>query len=558
MRHKFDELAKISACIVLLISAATAPVHAAIYPLELVTPRAAGTSPATGQPAISSNHRIFWAYPGIEYNIRAAVLGGAYPFTFSLSNAPAGMTINASTGEISWPSPPPGTSVTPTISVTDAESQTRTASWTITVDATRFIFIDAVNGREFNVANPGTGTISNPFRRIRDLMEGNDYDSKRRNLHANKIAYFRTGTYYIDGYLEDPGTVSLGRMAVLNEFKPVAWLAYPGETPTIDGQCFAASPQIGSRPCNRSAHISFYGNGDNTFIDGFRIINMAYHAFRVEGMGNYQAFRRNVFSRLGPTEPGVNEGWITTISSRTTAMGSYMTIQDNVMEDVDAGCFIKLYTTQRTLIEDNIMRTALDSTGNNTSEGIAIKGGPLDRITVRHNTIYNVAQKGIGGNMHDLNSAEISFNRVYNITTSTGPAVEVNQDGMANNVDIYRNTFLGRVTVRNTDTSDGPFTFSTNVIINNDPGTHIYYESVSAPSRISLSNNLAGSSSQGIIDQNLNLTAAYSNYIGSRGYQLVGVSESLPVPANLSGGGGGGGGGDGTAPAPPVNLRIMP
>lgn len=552
MKHVFST---VSSCMLLLAFAVVEPIHAAIYPLELASPRAAGTSPATGQPAISSNNRIFWAYPGLEYNIRAAVLGGAYPFTFSLSNAPAGMTINTSTGEISWPNPQAGTTATPTITVRDAENTTVTANWTITVDATRFIFLDAVNGREYNVATPGTGTISNPFRRIRDLMEGNDYNSKRRNLHANKIAYFRTGTYYIDGYLEDAGTISLGRMAVLDEFKPVAWLAYPGATPTIDGQCFAASPQIGSRPCNRSAHISFYDTGNNTFIDGFRIINMAYHAFRNAGLGNYQTFRRNVFSRLGPTEGSVNEGWITTISSRTTDMGSYMTIQDNVFEDVDRGCFIKLYTTQRTLIEDNVMRNAFDSTGNNDEEGIAIKGGPLERITVRHNTIYNVGQKGIGGNMHDLNSAEISFNRVYNVTNSTsigGTAVEINQDGMANNVQIYRNTFLGRVSVRNTDSADGPFTFSTNVIINDDPGSHIYYESVSAPSRILLNDNLVGAVSQNVIDQNLNLTSPYANYIGARGYQLIGVSETLPAPANLSGGSGG------TAPAPPQNLRIMP
>lgn len=548
--------ATVSGCALLLSIAVVEPLHAAIYPLELASPRAAGTSSAVGQPAISSNNRIFWAYPGFEYNVRAAVLGGAYPFTFSLSNAPSGMTINASTGEITWPNPPAGTSATPTITVRDAENTAVTASWTITADASRFIFLDAVNGREYNAANPGTGTISNPFRRIRDLMEGNDYDSKRRSFHVNKIAYFRVGTYYIDGYLEDAGTISLGRMAVLDAFKPVAWLAYPGETPTIDGQCFAASPQIGSRACNRSAHISFYGTGNNTFIDGFRIINMAYHAFRVEGMGNYQTFRRNVFSRLGPTEPGVNEGWITTISSRTTVMGSYMTIQDNVFEDVDRGSFIKLYTTQRTLIEDNVMRTAFDSTGGYDTEGIAIKGGPLDRITVRHNTIYNVAQKGIGGNMHDLDSAEISFNRVYNVTNSPslgGTAVEINQDGMANNVHIYRNTFLGRVSVINTDSADGPFVFFTNVIVNDDPGTHIYYYSVSDPSRISFTDNLVGAPAQGIIDQNLNLTSAYSNYIGSRGHQLIGVSETLPAPANLSGGGSGN-----TAPASPQNLRITP
>lgn len=525
----------------------------AIYPLELASPRAAGSSPAAGQPAISANNRIFWAYPGIEYNIRASVLGGAYPFSFSLSNGPSGMTINATTGEISWSSPSAGTAVTPTITVTDAEGSTVRASWTITVDPSRFIFLDSVNGREVDVSNPDSGTLTNPFRRIRDLMEGNDYDSKRRNRHVNKIVYFRNGTYYIDGFLEDAGSLSLGRMAVLDQYKPVAWLAYPGETPTIDGQCFAASPQIGARPCNRSAHISFYDNANNTYIDGFRIINMAYHAFRVAGTGNYQTFRRNRFSRLGPTESSVNEGWITTISSRSSAMGSYMTIQDNIFEDVDRGCFIKLYSTQRTVIEDNIMRNSYDSTGGNDTEGIAIKAEPLDRITVRHNTIYDVTTRGIGGNMHGLYSAEILFNRVYNVRSNYGTAVEINQDGMANNLHVYRNTIVGRVSVRNTDSSDGPFTFFTNVIINSDPGSHIHYDNVSDPSRVVLTNNLVGAPSQNIINQNLNLTSAFSTYVATRGYQLTSAGEPLPTPANF----GSGGGGDSIAPASPANLRVQ-
>ena len=498
----------------------------AVYPLELAFPRASGSAPAEGQPAIGPNHRMFWAYPGIEYNIRASVLGGAYPYSFSLINAPVGMTINASTGEISWSSPPTGMTVTPTITVRDAEQSTVSASWTITVDPRRFIFIDSVNGHEFDAANPGTGTIAKPFKRIRDLMEGDDYASKRRNTFANKIAYFRVGTYYIDGFIENVRTVSLGRMAVLDAYKPVAWLAYPGETPVIDGQCFAAIPQIGARPCNRSAHISFYDTANNTYIDGFRIINMAYHGFRVGGTGHYQVFRRNHFSRLGPTEPGVNEGWITTMSSGSEAMGSYMTIQDNVFEDVDRGCFIKLYATQRTLIEDNIMRTSYDSTGRNDTEGIAIKGGPLDRITVRHNVIYDVVQHAIGGNMHGVHSAEILFNQVYNINNvgnyraGRSTALDINFDGLANNIHVYRNTIVGRVVVRNVDSGGGPFHFLNNVIINNDVGGHIYHERVSDPSRIVATENVLGRPSQNIVDEALNLTTAFSSYLGTHGYQI--------------------------------------
>ncbi|MHC4737359.1 MAG: putative Ig domain-containing protein, partial [Planctomycetota bacterium] len=42
------------------------------------------------------------AYPGIEYNIRLGVIGGRYPYSFSLVDAPSGMSITSDKGEISW------------------------------------------------------------------------------------------------------------------------------------------------------------------------------------------------------------------------------------------------------------------------------------------------------------------------------------------------------------------------------------------------------------------------------------------------------------------------
>jgi hypothetical protein len=516
---------------------APATVHAANYPLELAMPRAANTSPASGMPAISPNHRIFWAYPGLEYNIRPVVVGGLYPYTFSISNAPAGMTIDARTGLIRWPSPPSSGSVTPTITVRDSENTTVSSPWTITVDASRFIFLDSVNGREFDAANPGTGTISNPFRRIRDLYSGSVYASKTISTHVNKIAYFRTGTYFIDGYIEDanPSGGYAGRMAVLDTAKPVAWIAYPGETATIDGQCTGVSPQIGTRPCNYGVHIAMYGNGNNTYIDALRFRNMSVHAFRTAGTGNYQVFRRNQMNLLGPTLPGVNEGFITTITSGSQQMGAYLTIQDNVFENIDRGSCVKLYTTQRTLIEDNVCRNVYDSVGND-SEGFALKGGPLFRITVRNNNIYDIDQKGIGGNMNQLQSAELLYNRISNARLN---ALDINQDGLAGPVWVYRNTIVGQAKVRNTDTTDGPFYFQNNVIINSDPGSHIVVEG-STPSRVIGSNNLVGAASGGIVDGNLNLTSAYASYVGTHGYQTSGST-----------------GGGGTAPSTPQNVRIV-
>jgi hypothetical protein len=508
---------------------AAAPAEAANYPLELVSPRAAGSSPSSGQPAISGNNRIFWAYPGIEYNIRATVIGGKYPYTFSLTNAPAGMTIDASTGTIRWTNPTANAS--PTIVVRDSENQTVSSAWTITVDATRFIFLDAVNGREFDAATPGTGTISNPFRRIRDLYSGSVYASKADNRHINKIAYFRTGTYFIDGYIEDASGNYAGRMAV-TENKPVAWLAYPGQQPTVDGQCSAFSPQLGSRPCNYGRHIAFYGNGNNTYIDGMRFTNMAVHAFRTNGAGNYQTFRRNQFAVNGPTQAGVNQGFITTIASEPG--GNYLSIQDNTFEDIEQGSCVKLYSTNRVLIEDNICRNVRGS----ESEGFAVKGGEMTRVTVRHNTVLNVFQKGIGGNQHTLHSGEFLFNRVQ---SSGNTALDINQDGVAGVIYIERNTFVGRVLVRNTDSADGPFHFRNNVIVSNDTSANrIYLESVSDTSRVQATNNISAAPSQNMVDANLNLTTAFSQYVGTHGHQISGSS-----------------GGGTTAPSTPQNVRIV-
>lgn len=499
------------------------PAMAANYPLELVSPRAANTAPVSGKPAISAANRIFWAYPGLEYNVRAAVIGGAYPYSFELANAPAGMTVNSNTGEISWPNPT--ASASPTLRVTDSEGSSVQGSWTINVDANRFIFIDANRGRDFDAGTPGTGTISNPFRRIRDLYSGNTYAAKTDGRHVNKIAYFRSGTYYIDGFVEDTNGNYAGRMAVLDTAKPVAWIAYPGESPVIDGQCRALSPQIGSRPCNYGTHIAFYGNGNNTYIDGFRFVNFAVHAFRTAGTGNYQVFRRSQYSINGPTVGGVNQGFITTMAGENGAHGNYLTIQDNVFQDIEQGSCIKLYSTQRVLIEDNICR---DVQGGE-SEALAAKGGEMDRVTIRRNTITDFARSGIGGNMHVLLSGEILFNFVSG--NSTRGSLDVNQDGVAGRMYIERNTFVGRVAVNNTDSADGPFYFRNNVIVNSDPGNHLYFGNVTDPSRVVLTDNLVGTPAQGIVDSAGLLTAAYEQFRGIRGHEIGNSSRPLPPTA---------------------------
>jgi hypothetical protein len=209
-----------------------------------------------------------------------------------------------------------------------------------------------------------------------------------------------------------------------------------------------------------------------------------------------------------------------------------MSIQDNVFDDVEQGSCIKLYSTNRILVEDNVCRNVV----GNESEGFSVKGGEMSRVTVRHNVVDNVYQKGIGGNMHTLHSGEILFNRVINSGTL---AVDINQDGVAGEVFIERNTFVGRVMLRNTTSSTGPFRFRNNIIVNTDGDqqnqNHIYYYSVTDPSRVEYTTNLVGTPDDGIVDELGVLTGEYLQYRGIRGAEI----------------------GDEVWPGPPTALRVQ-
>lgn len=150
--------------------------QAANYPLEITNLKPAGTA---GSPASS---RIYHAYPGLVYNIRAAVVGGAYPYTYSLTGAPSGMTIDAQTGEINWPSPTGA--ATPTLVVVDSEGTRVTSAWTVTAATTNFRFVDVVNGRASSAngcsSSCGTGDAASPWR-----TSGTSTATRRRSARSS-------------------------------------------------------------------------------------------------------------------------------------------------------------------------------------------------------------------------------------------------------------------------------------------------------------------------------------------------------------------------------------
>jgi hypothetical protein len=484
------------------------PLFAANYPLELVSPRAVGTSPAAGNAAITAGNRIFKAYPGIEYNIRAVVVGGAYPYVFALSGAPTGMSINTLTGEIRWPSPT-GASTTPTITVTDSEGTQRSSQWTIAVTTNGFHFVDAANG-----SPSGSGTISSPWRTISNMANA-------PNTAAGDVVYFREGTYSV---LDMPQQ-SIGSVWERVEFpanRPNAWIAYPGETPILNfGFVLGGDPGV----LLRLEHTNLYIDGfetRNSRVIGFQTGDGAYGVFRRLTMRDHNLVRVNL--------DGANAAFIMTLSTYSDAdaggnassWGQYLAIQDNEFYDAPADMALKMYSQWKLLIEDNEFHDLFF--------GAELKAD-LPQFTYRGNTHYNIPGRAIGGNMHSYSThGEILFNLVNEPNGQF--ALDVNQDGYAKRIDIYRNTLVGRVQVRNTDASDGPFNFNANVIVNNDGGSHIHFENVSAPARVTMTDDLTGSSGT-LVDSAGLLTTNYSQYVGSRGHQV------------------------GFAPRPPMNVTVQ-
>lgn len=460
---------------------------AAVYPLEISNIR----------PGLSPQNRLVRAYPGLEYNIRVAAIGGAFPYTYTLTGAPGGMTIDARTGTIVWANP--RGDAMPTVTVTDSEGTAVSASWRIAVGTTGFRFVDARRGR-VSAANGctaecGAGTADSPWRSLADVQKAGA---------AGEIVYFRTGIYAVlETTPSRPGD-PWEAAEFKGDRKPAIWLAYPGETPTLD---------FGNQPGRTGRLVRF--SGDDVYVDGFEGINVRYIGFQYEvGRGGIgPTFRRLRMHRLGP---GVDGGNCAFIMTMTGPLSRYMVVQDSEFFDVTGeSVTIKIYSQEKMLIEDTVHHDA--------PVGIELKYN-VPRFTVRGNRFFDIRGVALGGNMHEgREGTKTSGEILYNVSRAD-IALNLNQDGMAKQIDVYRNTFIGDVMVSNTDADDGPFLFYENVIANGGGkggprGSRLtFYQSVDG-ARVTARDNLAGDTK--IVDADGNLTPAFAAQVGSRGHQLA-------------------------------------
>ena len=200
------------------------------------------------------------AYPGIEYNIRPAIKGGAYPYTFDLTEAPEGMKIDARRG-------------------TDSTGKKTSQAFTLTVTKGGFYFVSP----DGDDANPGT--VDRPWKTVMRVAAPPDGFS----YPAGAVVYFRKGVYAVSTPPK-PGKKN-ANVVNIGLRSPEYWIAYPGEKPAIDfgwseakHKAAQAEQAAAGRGMGREKEGSAMGygrrfafTGKYLYMDGLEIKNTCYY-----------------------------------------------------------------------------------------------------------------------------------------------------------------------------------------------------------------------------------------------------------------------------------------
>ena len=198
-------------------------------------------SPSLNHPRPDSetytHERHRWAYydgvNSIEYRLPIGIVGGSPPMHYTLTTFPTGMTIGSDPsdgvnyGVIRWTPGGTFTNATVAFKVEGQDGTQVVGSFTISTSSStdHFIFVSPSGN------NANSGAIGSPLLNTRGWFKDNQDDT----TFTGRIVYYRTGTYtwYLDPTAGQPGNGTFEY-----ENKPLAHLAYPGETVSFDmSQC---------------------------------------------------------------------------------------------------------------------------------------------------------------------------------------------------------------------------------------------------------------------------------------------------------------------------------
>jgi hypothetical protein len=395
--------------------------------------------------------------------------------------------------------------------VTDSatpKAATKCVTWSITVtdSVANFIFVDPTSGSD----EVGTGAVGSPKRTLTWV---------HANAVRGQIVYLRGGTHTLGSL----ATVRAGTDDMLVQWewddpRAVIFLGHPREIAVLDFGC-------GLPSCPPTPYFDMLG--PNTYVDNLTVRNCRLKCFHVgDRRGRSTTFRRLTFQNLRFGIRGHNDAFIQYAGSGMGCDAYGEVVQDNSFENNSgtggaSNSTTKHYASCRLLVERNRV------TNNNGGEGIALKQ-EVAQFTVRANHFSMNGSCGICGNW--MNRADDTYGEIsYNVClgsehedreVSNFACLIVNQEGeTVHRVDVYRNTFLGRIILEQATSRSGPFHFVRNVIQErSDHGAKPFacffdaQASVSANrSRFVMTDNVC--SGFGIVDANANLEGqALANY----------------------------------------------
>lgn len=471
--------------------------------LEIINIKASGT----GSPAITQYNRIFRAYPGIAYEIPVGAAGGKYPYAYSLSNAPDGMTIGARTGIINWPSPQTSASDI-VVRVTDEDGDYVEATWSITVGTSGFLFVDDTTDAS------GTGTIDDPYDSIQDILD-------LGSAAVNSIVYFRAGSYAVPQYNSRVSDFN-GCNLQQDGGRAHIWIGYPGESVTLNFSGVSASYADGFE--------TWDGGFPNIWFSNMRMQSGYRYGWRIGAGDHYFTYYDMELDDFTHTTFASNAGGLFCAAGAK----SYIHVSDSYFTNfIVAQGIGSLYTITKGLFERNQFTGKTDTSGG--SPDLTIKQGN-NGITVRGNYFYSsTPAMGTSSNgvFHDCQNIEIVFNY---IRSSSGFA-SLNRDANQGATWVERNTFAGQMYFENLDYPDsceGPWNVEANVFQNINSGWHLHYSSAADGDQCVTSTDNSGATS-GLIDTDGKLLSP--TYVGTRGWQFADGSTPIEGAPTITRGG---------------------
>ena len=365
------------------------------------------------------------AYPGVEYNIRACVKGGTWPYAFSLDAAPQGMQIDAKKGVISWTPDREALGIKQvTVAAKDSNGLTAKQSFEISVGKEGFYFVSP----DGDDANPGT--YDQPWKTVMRAAGGNGVQDP-----ANAVLYLRGGLYLVD--VPAVKGKSAKNSLRFTDKAPRRWVAWPNEKPVID---FAWSEEqwqavldkqkargVKEPSSKGSGHRMLLNRGtDGASFDGLEIINMSYFGFVLRDGQKNLSWRRCRMRNLW-ADYRENPGFIFTYAvqrtgerewgKRVKANGyQHMIVQDCHFSEryywsprgEHGGAFV-LFTVRDSVFEDNVIEKIergqcfidKDNGWSNTYRGNHFHGpvmfagqGCNDEIDFHHNLVEGYFKLG--------------------------------------------------------------------------------------------------------------------------------------------------------------------